>query len=452
MSSEDTRSRVHKNFSYGRRALWQSRRMDEVEVSDTTSLDSTRYPLKQSTTSFRSESADSDDPYVLLAKQVEENQKSTYDNGHPFFTEKKTLHTFPRNVILDARSKDLRSSVKYFGTPVISRDPGKITDGNWSASAAQPDYDSIGNGFIKDTIPTKSAANLSLALAELLQDVPKIPFLAMTSIRRMSKSDIVRLPGNEYLNITFGWQPSIRDFQDICKAIFRSTELVEQYVRDAGALVRRSRTAPVSTSVKTDSFFGYMLGSPPNNFGSYRDAANEVGVSGSDYNTGLVEVSERVTDQLWFSGAYSYFLSNGDNLLDKAKDAEQIANYLLGTRLTIETAWNLLPFSWLLDWYANIGDIISVASHLGQDGLVLRYGYLMHKRVCETLYSMPDAPGLRLSGQAPLEIRTSYKYESKRRVRSTPYGFGLNTDSFSSKQWAILAALGMTRSPRALRY
>lgn len=452
MAGVVTNSRVFKNFSYGRRALWQSVRMDEEAVSDTTSLATSKYPLRQTTTSFRSDKAEASDPYEILQDQVTANQKqSTYDNGHEFFTEKRMLHTFPKNVVIDVKSRDLRSSVKYFGTPVISRDPSRIVDSNWQTVLPLPDYDQIGNEFIANTIPTKSAANLSQALAELMLDVPKIPFLAMASIRRMSKGDAVRLPGSEYLNITFGWQPTIKDFQDICKAIFDSTRLVEQYVSDAGLPIRRSRSKPNTTSTYVEGFYGHILGGPPINDGSYRDAANQVGLNGADYSTGFVEASHRVTDEIWFSGAYSYLLSDGETLLGKAKDAEQIANYLLGTRVTLETAWNLLPFSWLLDWYANIGNIISVGTHLGQDGLVLRYGYLMHHRVQETIFTMDNAPGYRTNGQDPLQLRTSYKYESKRRVRATPYGFGLNTDSFSSKQWAILAALGLTMSPRSLR-
>lgn len=42
--------------------------------------------------------------------------------------------------------------------------------------------------------------------------------------------------------------------------------------------------------------------------------------------------------------------------------------------------------------------------------------------------------------------------EVSRKVRraASPYGFGLNAEAFSPKQWAILAALGLTRAPGRL--
>jgi hypothetical protein len=46
---------------------------------------------------------------------------------------------------------------------------------------------------------------------------------------------------------------------------------------------------------------------------------------------------------------------------------------------------------------------------------------------------------------------TRVMVEQKRRIKSTPFGFGLSPGSFTARQWSILAALGMTRGPRSLR-
>jgi len=38
----------------------------------------------------------------------------------------------------------------------------------------------------------------------------------------------------------------------------------------------------------------------------------------------------------------------------------------------------------------------------------------------------------------------------KKRVKATPYGFGLDTDAFTPRQWAILGSLGISRGSRLL--
>jgi hypothetical protein len=55
-----------------------------------------------------------------------------------------------------------------------------------------------------------------------------------------------------------------------------------------------------------------------------------------------------------------------------------------------------------------------------------------------TFYSYPDT----------VPISSLYRSERKERWKATPYGFGLNMAGFTDQQWAILAALGMTKSPR----
>jgi len=49
-----------------------------------------------------------------------------------------------------------------------------------------------------------------------------------------------------------------------------------------------------------------------------------------------------------------------------------------------------------------------------------------------------------LAGCVPADV--SFVVETKRRIPATPYGFGLKWDEFSSRQKAIIAALGISRS------
>jgi hypothetical protein len=124
-------------------------------------------------------------------------------------------------------------------------------------------------------------------------------------------------------------------------------------------------------------------------------------------------------------------------------------NFLLGTEITLDTIWQLTPWSWLFDWFGNVGDILTNASYIGSDGLVLRYGYLMNHVKIVQKYHMPSGATFR-GGAKTGPIYNTLTFESKERTRATPYGFGSSLSSLSEKQWAILGALGLTRAPKTL--
>jgi len=78
-------------------------------------------------------------------------------------------------------------------------------------------------------------------------------------------------------------------------------------------------------------------------------------------------------------------------------------------------------------------------SALGQDGMVMRYGYIMchtRKEVWDWGY-FQDQEGLRMDHK--------FVEETKTRTPATPFGFGVAFDGLSGKQLAIVSALGLSR-------
>jgi hypothetical protein len=121
------------------------------------------------------------------------------------------------------------------------------------------------------------------------------------------------------------------------------------------------------------------------------------------------------------------------------------ANKLFGTRLTPATLWELTPWSWAADWFGNIGDIIHNASALGDDGLVIRYGYIMDSYESIVTYTQEGPIGIN-HGPVINSLSLTRIHTLKRRYRATPYGFGLIPADFTTRQKAIVAALGISRS------
>jgi hypothetical protein len=107
----------------------------------------------------------------------------------------------------------------------------------------------------------------------------------------------------------------------------------------------------------------------------------------------------------------------------------------------------MLPFSWLVDWFTNVGDVVSNVSTLGSS-LQLAYGYIMvedrWQRTVEGDYG-PDDYYLRTGTSVRENIKSSVTHYRKRRLKASPFGFTVSFQDLSMGQKAILTALGLSR-------
>jgi hypothetical protein len=237
----------------------------------------------------------------------------------------------------------------------------------------------------------------------------------------------------------------------VFKAILQSRLILENLEKNSGKDVRRKRTLDPVTLDSVYSVVASMRQWRPPTAGdpAYYDALFQGYDTGGPYkHSGPMERVDLRTEQYSFSGAYSYYFENGIDPIEKLKGYEQRINALLGVRvLTPEVLWELAPWSWLADYFANFGHIASNLARFSQDGLVMKYGYLMRHSVSKRIYTQ-NGVAFRSGGPGPFAI--TLQLERKERVRATPFGFGLNPNSFTTRQWAILAALGLTKGPKVL--
>lgn len=267
--------------------------------------------------------------------------------------------------------------------------------------------------------PLNPKVSTSQFIAEL-HDLPRIPF------RLFQLAKFFRSLGKEYLNIEFGWKPFLMDLKSFLKEVLNFNERWEQLLRDNGKAVHREgpiyKDEGSSSSVTTGT--GEIL-SPTYPTGAYP------GPIGTLTNSKTTTTSTYI--KYWFSGSFQYWLAP----FDTARYYEQIARIVYGIDLTPRLVYELVPWSWLLDWATSIGDSISNFTEAAVDGLVAKYAYCMGHYVKVTTDTWVG-PLSRAS--------TTLTEEVKARDQATPYGFGLNVDSFSSRQKAILAALLLARS------
>jgi hypothetical protein len=261
-----------------------------------------------------------------------------------------------------------------------------------------------------------------------------------------------REAAHEYLNVTFGWKPLISDTVSLMSAIVDANKHIRQYLRNSGKHVRRSyyfpETRTSSDPVITTSSAALCYGTAKAPISSSERSNAQTAVFPS--RTGTLTTQTETYRKVWFKGAYSYILPAGTtSQLKRLETLEGKFNHLFGTRLTPELLWNLAPWSWLVDWNWNIGDLLASFQALHTDGLVIQYGYMMattHIKKTITASAVPKS-----GGGVWDPITTTFHSLRKERVRVNPYGFGSNPANYTGRQWAILGALGLTKNPGQLR-
>jgi len=270
----------------------------------------------------------------------------------------------------------------------------------------------LGSTAVKKSIPDIPTFSLFRFIGELKAGLPKVPLKALRESKSFSAL------GDEYLNLQFGIVPTVSDVQKLIEQL-QSPKLrsaVEQ------TLTNEHRVRKV-VDKGTTSTIRPLTGS---------EMALSSGLSGQ---TGYLSVT---TDyRIWSSITFiDYQVTEFQRLLNDLDSR-------LGGLGAVPTAidiWNLVPWSWFVDWFTNLNHVITNLSYLGKDGLAIRRGYLMaHYSTREVHHREGLVVGSPFSTTG--EILTERKY----RVHASPFGFGYTWKDFDTFQLSILGALGVSR-------
>jgi hypothetical protein len=270
---------------------------------------------------------------------------------------------------------------------------------------------------IKRTEPTRPSFDLSVFLGELrAEGLPRLPGTDV-----MEKTRAAKAAGSEYLNVEFGWLPLMRGIRDFAQTVERSDRILRSYQEQAGIVHKRHYGWPPEES---NTAGPCAFSCEPSNAGFFTNGGYH----------------HRQFSYRWFEAEYVYYLPTGTTANDKFRRYGSYARKLLGVDLSPSVVWNLSPWSWAADWFTNVGDVLDVYSALGTDGLVIRNAYVMHHTGSVTSWTGD------LNGNPALRQTKVRVQETKSRIGAlSPFGFGLAKEDLTSKQWAILAALGLSR-------
>lgn len=297
------------------------------------------------------------------------------------------------------------------------------------------ELNALGATAVSRCSPVNSNAELLTSLSETLKDgLPSIPGISTWKDRAaLSKG-----AGSEYLNAQFGWIPLVDDIKSVVSSYKTAAKTIKQFKRDAGRNVRRRYEFPLEEKTeilesKKGNNVGAMINGPADP--TYTYYFKDLDFPGS------YEHQRTTTVKTWFSGAFTYHLPADDTQIGKMMNAYVMADRLYGTGLTPDVLWNLTPWSWATDWFANTGDVLTNVSNASLYGQIMRYGYLMEKTTIIDHRKL-DSPSYKGGGGSTQSI---VKTVVKRRIAANPFGFGITFDGLDAYQLSILAALGITR-------
>jgi len=278
--------------------------------------------------------------------------------------------------------------------------------------------------------PTRSGAELGVFLGEF-KDIPR-----MLKTTAKGFHDVWRAMGgsktnfgpksvaNHWLNTQFGWSPFLSDLRKFYKTTVDIDKKLKQLRRDNGRWIRRGGTVQVDGAVASGTVNSPMYPSLPTSL----------------YATpyGYHEWTRKTQFISWFEGAFRYWIPGKPDSL--GWNAQALAQ-IYGAQPSPSLIWELTPWSWLLDWCSNVGDVMANVSSMMFDNLCAKYAYIMG-----SYRHSVDVTGYSNYKTAPATGMWSAVLMSKSRIAASPFGFGLTGADFSARQWSILGALGISRT------
>lgn len=377
------------------------------------------------------------------------------DLGGPFSVQRRAVQVAPAVIPYATTSFsgigswwEFRGSMIPFETPIgvpsMSSVPSLINNSTMIGKGVvgwnkwKPTHTQVSIGQTLGELRTLGGLPISAKMIQEIRDIGVTLINPLKSIRRHlgnhNPGFIPKAVGSGYLGYQFGIKPYIKDLTDLTKSLLEFDKNLRQLVRDNGRAVRRKGKVSFNETVSDSR----ITASTP---GSILKPALPTQLYTGTYTSDRHTVTSL---EFWFSGRFRYHLDPTRHGWGPIPDREryQLQRILYGVDPTdVTLIWQLMPWSWLIDWIVPIGPMIDNLVNDHTDRLVADYAYIMGRAITSNTYVVRGA----LRNTQPFTTTCVIIDETKQRAVATPYGFGLSFTGFSLKQLAILAALGVTR-------
>jgi hypothetical protein len=261
------------------------------------------------------------------------------------------------------------------------------------------------------------------------------------NVRKSQGKSALSHSGQFYLAMEFGWIPLLGEIRKFIEAQKKGQDRLAQLIRDNGRPIRR--TARIDAELRIDDSgpgSTYASGSGANISPSFVTQCYGPGPS-------FRRVKTQYMRKTWAEGCFRYHLPPGPRTVAWKK---KMLRRLMGARVTPDVVYNLMPWSWLADYFTDLGQFIKATSPGVADRLAADYAYVMRTEVyTSTREASGMFQGSKVANAVLKTATTSSKSEriEKFRSKASPFGWGVNQNSLTPKQWAILGALGLSKLP-----
>lgn len=247
---------------------------------------------------------------------------------------------------------------------------------------------------------------------------------------------------DQFLNHQFGWRPFLNDLRQIHDTYQNSKKYIDEITRNNNTWVRRARTiSHVDSEVRVSRNAGLWFEPWHSNMNSM---CTPVSIPGLGSVSQYVDYFEQFTTREWAVGSFKFYRPEFDRSLSSYDtDWYTMQRYLklYGMQCNPSTIWKATPWSWLIDWFSNVGDLVQRVTDVADDQVASRYMYLMQHHVRKF-----TARGQIFFTDGATNLEWSRIAEIKQRSRAyNPYNFCLAWKDTTPRQLAILASLGISR-------
>jgi hypothetical protein len=140
---------------------------------------------------------------------------------------------------------------------------------------------------------------------------------------------------------------------------------------------------------------------------------------------------------------FEYFIPRPTGFPDRLSNYRRKAEQVLGSGLSPAALYELTPWSWMLDWFVDMGGLLAYQQTVADNSVVAtRSGWVQETYSTMSAYAIPSMADIGQRRITPLGS-TSFSRESTRRAGG-PYSI-LQPWSLSANQAAIVGALAVSR-------
>jgi len=310
--------------------------------------------------------------------------------------------------------------------------------------------------LMRQSAPAKPEVNLMRVIGEL-RDAHHLFRAANYRPRN------VREVAGSYLNYVFGVKPTQSDFRRVADVVLHLDPYIGRYVRSEKVRLRRSRTRELFRDSKSGTLVAKKFGSASP---SYADFPLTSGVNLRVSNT--IFFSEYSFGDVWnpdFSwsltavrsvrsfATFEYFIPEPDGLEGRLRRYRQLATAAVGGGLDAPTAYDLTPWTWVVDWFVDVGGLLHYQQQVADNQMITTLSgssYYEEVKAIASFHGIRYAPGTNVGAwpseatRQPAAVSTFHQVFHQRRSGS-PYAISPTWD-LSTQQWAIAAAMGIARS------